>query len=97
MIAANFNPLYNISYGGFMVPRPREIYFDYDLNYFMVTGVETREDGFYTHYVDSKYKTYVCKSEAFIDKFTRLNNDSRTRTNGMEHPFSKSHIFFKYE
>ena len=63
----------------------------------MVTGVESREDGFYTHYVDSNYKNYVCKSEAFIDKFTKLDNDSRLKTTSADHPFSKSHIFFKYE
>lgn len=64
------------------VPRPLEIYLDRNGNKFTVIGMESKEDGIYTLYRDSNFKEYSCKYEAFLNRFTLLNNyDSSSRNN----------------
>lgn len=66
------------------VPRPGDTYSSSDGKIFTVIGIESKEDGFYTHYRDDNYEVYNCRKEAFIDRFTLLDNyDSRSRNNGL--------------
>lgn len=63
------------------VPKLNEVYVDYkSRTYYTVIGMEVKGDGFYTHYRDDKHRTFFCKSEAFLERFTILNNyDSSSR------------------
>ncbi len=65
------------------IPRPKEVYVDHLGNRFIVTGIETKDDGFYTHYVNKDYKTFSCRSEAFLDRYRVIDNDSSSRNNQM--------------
>lgn len=62
------------------VPRPGEVYWDGKGKLFTVTGIESKEDGFYTHYRDEDYNVFNCHKEAFLNRFTLLDNyDYSTR------------------
>ena len=63
------------------VPKLNEIYLDYKSSRrYTIIGMEVKGDGFYTHYRDENHKTYFCKSEAFLERFTLFNNyDSSSR------------------
>lgn len=66
------------------VPRPGETYWDGNGKTFTVTGIEFKDDGFHTHYVDEAYNSYSCHKDAFLNRFTLLDNyDCRARNNKM--------------
>lgn len=64
-----------------ILPKLNEIYLDYKSSRrYIIIGLEIKSDGFYTHYRDENHKTFSCKSEAFLERFTLLNNyDSSSR------------------
>ena len=71
------------------VPRPGDTYCSSNGKIFTVLGIEFKDDGFYTHYRNENYEVFNCRRDAFLERFTLLDNyDSRTRNNslGKQHP-----------
>lgn len=71
------------------VPRPGDVYWNGNGKTFTVTGIESKEDGFHTHYVDENYNSFSCHRDAFLQRFTLIDNyDSRTRNNKVGKQYS---------
>lgn len=66
------------------VPRIKDTYVDSNYKKFIVTGMEVKDDGFYTYYRDEQFNSYSCSSDAFNNRFTILENyDCSSRNNSM--------------